>query len=268
MTDTPGLPRDIYLVRHGESEGNLAMHHAKSGDDSYLLEPNFVNKHSSKWRLTNKGREQARMTGEWLREEIADNGRFDFLFTSEFSRALETAALLDISEGEEWRINSYLRERDWGDIDRLTQAEREAIYARNLIDKAQHPYYWRPPNGESLIDVSARLKLWLGTITRYGKNKKILAVCHGEAIHALRIELERVSEAQFLEIEKMKSFPTPNCAIVHYTREQEDGSLADKIVRRRTIINCQPGEFTQIDRRKYSSEDLLDIVERHPVIFN
>ena len=50
---------DLVLVRHGESEGNVAFNRSKAGDHS-LYSGEFLRRHSSQWRLTDVGREQAK----------------------------------------------------------------------------------------------------------------------------------------------------------------------------------------------------------------
>src|SRR5438874_4087686 len=64
------MPLDLVLVRHGESEGNVAFASSRLGDHSHFT-PEFLARHSSKWRLTDKGREQAHAAGEWLRGHLA-----------------------------------------------------------------------------------------------------------------------------------------------------------------------------------------------------
>ena len=64
------------------------------GDHSYYT-PEFRNRHSSTWLLTNKGREEAKAAGEWIRNNL-NTDNIDRLYTSEYLRAMETAALLDI----------------------------------------------------------------------------------------------------------------------------------------------------------------------------
>ena len=56
------MPNDLVLVRHGESEGNVATEAAKSGDhhlftDAYMTTPGH------QWRLTERGRYQAATIG-------------------------------------------------------------------------------------------------------------------------------------------------------------------------------------------------------------
>jgi hypothetical protein len=46
-----GMPANLVLVRHGESEGNIATALSKKGDNSMFTEA-FLNRHSSTWRLT------------------------------------------------------------------------------------------------------------------------------------------------------------------------------------------------------------------------
>ena len=108
------LPANILLVRHGESEGNIAFRAEREGDTQFILNEEFSRQHSSRWRLTNTGREQAKATGEWINENYPDG--FDYYFTSEYARAIETAGLLGIKEtlgNPTWRISPYLRERNW-----------------------------------------------------------------------------------------------------------------------------------------------------------
>jgi hypothetical protein len=75
------LPVDVVLVRHGESEGNFAQKFSKVGDHSYWT-PEFSQRHTSQYRLTDKGRyshpyivliirKQAQIAGDWLKANIA-----------------------------------------------------------------------------------------------------------------------------------------------------------------------------------------------------
>lgn len=73
-----GLPVDIVLVRHGESEINLA--HV----DDKLWTKEFRERHPSNYMLTNVGRKQAEVTAEWIKEHIYDH--FDAYFCSNYAR--------------------------------------------------------------------------------------------------------------------------------------------------------------------------------------
>ena len=60
---------ELTLVRHGQSEGNLAYRRAGQGDDS-LYDGAFMDRHSSLWRLTDRGRREARAAGETVCDAI------------------------------------------------------------------------------------------------------------------------------------------------------------------------------------------------------
>jgi broad specificity phosphatase PhoE len=234
-----------------------------------LKDKDFLLQHGSKSRLTSNGREQAIRAGNWLRDNVK---QFDFCFTSEYGRALETAALLNITEERQvWRIQPYLHERDWGDLDRMDEEMQQQLYSRNLVDFDGSPYFWRPPNGESLITTCVRLKHWLGTLARECSQKTIIAVCHGEVLEALSIELERVSEHDFIAHKQANQEVINNCDIVHYTRFDSNNDLSDFICRKRIIRLADPQksaqQFVDIQRKEYSSEQLLEIVKEMPTFF-
>lgn len=114
-----------------------AYNRSWEGDHS-LYTGAFLKRHSSLWRLSDRGREQARIAGEWLRKEIDHLRILDQLqpdqspiyryYVSEYIRAMETAALLDIKDAK-WFVEVQLRERDWGTFD---------IMVRNSSTHPQH----------------------------------------------------------------------------------------------------------------------------------
>src|SRR5271154_4881825 len=104
------MPIDLVLVRHGESEGNAARRLSFAGDDSAFTQE-FCSRHGSRLRLTDRGREQARIAGDWLKENIGKH--FDRYLVSGYLRAMETAALLELPDAI-WYQEFYLREREMG----------------------------------------------------------------------------------------------------------------------------------------------------------
>ncbi len=72
----------------------MAHTRARQHNDTSVFENEyFKNKPSSKWRLTDLGRTQAIKAGEWIRDHV---GPIDFFYTSEYVRAMETSALLNL----------------------------------------------------------------------------------------------------------------------------------------------------------------------------
>src|ERR1700749_2254492 len=117
------LPLDLVFVRHGQSEGNAAKRLSEKGDDSvYAL---LKDSHTRSYRLSKKGQEQAVVAGKWLIEEFSKDGIvFDRFIASEYTRAMETAALLNLPNAS-WYRNFYLTERDWGGLDSLPEGEQQ-----------------------------------------------------------------------------------------------------------------------------------------------
>ena len=113
------MPLDLVLVRHGQSEANLAKRRSEAGDHSAYTEA-FKDRHSSSFRLTELGRKQAQLAGVCLRElfyvDQHGDAIFDRFITSEYTRAMETAARMNLPKAR-WYRDVYLTERNWGDLD-------------------------------------------------------------------------------------------------------------------------------------------------------
>jgi len=106
------LPENLVLVRHGESEFNKLVHELRrTNRDFNSLDPSILNKTGSKWRLTDLGLEQAKVAGDYIRNNMKI--KFDGFFVSDYVRAKETAAALQLKNAS-WKVEPYLRERDWG----------------------------------------------------------------------------------------------------------------------------------------------------------
>ena len=53
-----GMPLDLYVIRHGESEANVIISAGEQGDNSLYTQDNVTVPDRS-WRLTATGRKQA-----------------------------------------------------------------------------------------------------------------------------------------------------------------------------------------------------------------
>ena len=118
------MPVDLVLVRHGESESNLAQKLALRGHIQAWSDE-FRKRHNSRCRLTDRGRHQAVKAGEWIKRHIGNY--FDVYLTSEYVRAMETAAHLALPSAS-WRTEFYLRERDRGVLANMPKQERHAEF--------------------------------------------------------------------------------------------------------------------------------------------
>jgi NAD+ kinase len=261
------LPLDLVLVRHGESEGNVAFGLSRRGDDRHFT-PEFLARHSSKWRLTPRGVEQAHSAGDWLRKNVTV--RFDRYYVAEYLRAMETAAHLGFADAE-WRCECYLREREWGIFDLMSYQERRERYSDDLQRRELDAFFWTPPNGESMADLCLRIDRIIETLHRDCTDKRVILVCHGEVMWAFRVRLERMSQDRYRELDVSQDpcMKIHNCQVLHYTRRSPvTGELSPYLDWMRSICPWNKAHSDErwqtIERRKCTNEDLLKLVERTP----
>ena len=77
-----GMPLDLYVIRHGESEANVIISAGEQGDNSLYTQDNVTVPDRS-WRLTATGRKQADCIGRWL---VAQQPLFDRYLVSPYVR--------------------------------------------------------------------------------------------------------------------------------------------------------------------------------------
>jgi NAD+ kinase len=265
------LPIDLVLIRHGQSEGNAAKRRSEQGDHAALKK--LQEQHTRSVRLSKLGREQASAAGRWLVNEFySDSKGFDSFYTSEFVRAMETAALLGLPNAR-WFRSFYLAERDWGDLESCPEDERAAKYGEAMRMRGVEPFFWRPPNGESMAEVCLRLDRVLQTLHRENSEKRVIIVCHGEVMRAFRILLERMPQQRFKELSfsKEREDGVYNCEIMHYTRRDPQAKTgtdyADWMRRVRPLDTpVWTTGWQQIERPRYTNEDLLGIVSQSQTV--
>ena len=149
----------IFLVRHGESEGNV-IH--EINDDPLRI----VN-------LTAKGRAQAEAASGILRPL-----RFTHAYASEFPRARQTAAILLRNHPLQLHIDARLNERRSG-LDGLPVA------VFNDMVRAD-PLRTRPERGESFLEQMERVRSFLDEVSGRHPDGKVLAVSHENPIVAAK----------------------------------------------------------------------------------
>lgn len=257
-----GMPVDLVLVRHGQSEANV-IHGAYKRDPEAVAPEGFHDRHDSLMRLSALGIRQAVDTGDWLRKEFPEG--FDRYFTSTLNRTLETAGHLALQGA--WEPEDRWRERDWGEYGALTPAERTSEqYARTTRMKEQNPWYWTPPGGESLASgVSGRFRNILGTLNREASGQQVIAVTHGETMEVARFMLEKLLPSEWNAQQKQKEYKLENCQVLHYSRRNpETGEIADRMEWRRAVCawdetkSWNEGEWVHIPKRTYTDEQLLE----------
>jgi broad specificity phosphatase PhoE len=153
---TEGAPeRQIWLVRHGETEWTRSGRHTGRSDIP----------------LTDAGRQEA----EALAQRLAGH-RFALVLTSPRSRAAETARLAGF--GDTAVVDQDLREWDYGAFEGLTTAEIRV----EILDWSIWTGPWR--GGESLDDVATRADRVIERCLDQKVEGDVLLFAHG---HFLRI---------------------------------------------------------------------------------
>ena len=116
---TPRWPAKLWLVRHGQSAGNVARDAAHSSGLARIA----LNSRDVDVPLSDLGREQATALGHWF-SGFAPSARPDVMLASPYVRAVETAQLFRAAGGcepdERICIDERLREKEFGILDGLT----------------------------------------------------------------------------------------------------------------------------------------------------
>ena len=263
-----GMPLDLYVIRHGESEANVIMNAGERGDNS-LYTQDSVTVPDRSWRLTATGRKQSDCIGRWL---VQQQPLFDRYLVSPYVRARETAATMALPRAR-WEETRVLRERSWGEINTITQDEFENNYLRNWIFKRTDPLYWRPPAGESVADVAEnRVHNLLTSLNRHNDNGSVVAVTHADYMLALMLTLEDLSDEEFLSRADSERWRVTNCTCMHYSRRDPGtGRTSERMHWEQTarpVLNEQTGRWEvhtepwrEFTRPLMSNGDLVDMVQ-------
>ena len=208
-------PERLWIVRHGESAGNVARDAARAAGLAVI----DIADRDADVPLSPLGERQATALGHWF-AAAPEAERPNVVLTSPYLRARQTAALVQEAgrlpvEPADFVVDERLREREFGILDRLTTAgiaQRfpEQAEARRLLGK----FYHRPPGGESWCDVILRLRSALDTISLHHDACRVLIVCHQVIVLCLRYLLEQLDEARLLAIDAEAE--VANCSVTEY----------------------------------------------------
>lgn len=186
----------VYLARHGQTVTNREGRFCGHAETS----------------LTPLGIEQARaLAGRLARANLSA------AYTSDFSRAIQTAALILGERGVAPRPDPALRELHYGEW----ELERESAIRKRYPEqyglmRAEDPA-WRPPGGESVAEVRERTHRALGRIVGAHRGREVLVVSHGTAINCMLSAVLGMPESHVFRID------VANCALTEI--EERGGRL-------------------------------------------
>jgi broad specificity phosphatase PhoE len=213
----------LMLIRHGESEGNVAA--ATATRDRLDVVP--VTARDADVPLSPTGVEQATSLGLWLQGD--GRGLWPgVVLSSPYLRAQQTAELAFGASGDGAGsrpnealvplLDERLRDRELGVLDTLTgrgivsrfpqEAER-----RRWLGK----FYYRPPGGESWADLALRVRSFLLDLEVYGGPERVAIVCHDAVVLVFRYVCEGYTEEEVLEIGR--TAPVMNTGVTVLSRE-------------------------------------------------
>src|SRR4051794_22904834 len=210
----------LWLVRHAESEGNLADDRARDAGAEQLeldiRDPDVP--------LSGAGEEQARALGRsWRRLAAAE--RPTRVLSSPYERALQTARLAVEEAGWDLEVqrDERLRERDLGLLDGFTGQGIEARFPEEARRRAHlGKVYYRPPGGGSWAGAASRVRAVLEGQSP-GAGERLLVVSHQAVLMLFRYVLDRLDEQQVLALDRTERLA--NTAVIRYAGEPGDLKL-------------------------------------------
>lgn len=208
-------PKQLWIVRHGESAGNVARDAADVAGHARI----DIADRDVDVPLSELGWQQSDALGRWF-AALPQDHRPNVVVASPYKRAFQTAGIIAGLIGSDPKLtistDERLREREFGILDRLTRRGIEELHPdqaefRRILGK----FYHRPPAGESWCDVILRLRSALDTISLHYANERVLIVAHQAVVLCMRYIIENLTEQQILDIDREDD--VLNCGVTEYT---------------------------------------------------
>lgn len=217
-------PSTLFIVRHGESAGNVARDAAMAAKLPMI----DITQRDIDVPLSPRGEQQATALGHWFAALPAE-ARPTVVLTSPYIRARQTTDRITAEAHFEYAgkpapvvVDERLREKEFGILDRLTKFGIEQRYPdqaefRQFLGK----FYHRPPGGESWCDVILRLRSAFEMICREYCGERVLVVCHSVVVLCFRYIIEQMTEEEILAIDRANEIA--NCAVTRYDVDLSQG---------------------------------------------
>ena len=213
-------PDRLWIVRHGESAGNVARDAAYASGLAVI----DIAERDVDVPLSDLGERQSRALGDWFGAQ-PDRDRPTAVLTSTYLRARQTADAIrearGITHDAPTVIDERLREKEFGVLDRLTKVGIEQRFPDQALLRARiGKFYFRPPGGESWCDVILRLRSVLDTVSLHYSHagSRVLVVGHQVIVLCLRYLIEELTEEEIMAIDR--SGEVANCGVTSYTLDR------------------------------------------------
>ena len=179
---------NIYLIRHGETDWNK-----KGKIQGHFDIP-----------LNQKGRLQAKILASRLK-----NNDIDVIYTSDLSRASQTANIIGNSVQTSLISETRLRERNYGEWQGKSWAE---IHINNPNVKKKwrkDPLHSKPPQGESIQELFNRVSDFFSELLK-SSYKNVLVVAHNSPLRIIISIAKKISLEELHTIDHLS-----NTEIIH-----------------------------------------------------
>lgn len=169
-------PARLLLVRHGETEWNVA-HRYQGHQDSPLTALGI-------WQA---GQTAARLA----RESVAA------IYASDLPRTLATAEPIAAAHGLPVALAPAIREASFGAYEGFTHAELVERHGELVRRWWTDPLALAPPGGETLLELQARVAVFLHTVADRHAGETVIVVGHGGSVRAAVIEVLGMDARRF-----------------------------------------------------------------------
>ena len=169
----------LYLIRHGQSEWNILSKVQGQKDAN----------------LTNIGREQARKLGKRLIDE-----NIDIIFSSDLSRALETAEIISSMINKPVVESKEIQEINFGPWEGLTLAEIQKKYKEEYLIWMKKPDKFKLEGAETLDNLKNRVMKYVEKVLIENKDKNIAIVSHNATLKIFILNLLGMGNAFYKNI--------------------------------------------------------------------
>ena len=211
-------PDTLWVARHGQSTANVAFAVAAAGQSKDA----GLDGRDADVPLSPLGHRQAQALGSWI-SALASDQLPDVVYSSPYLRARQTAHAALAVMGDaghpvpQVRLDHRLRDREMGVLELLTPATirdrfpQEAQERRRVGDLS-----YRPPGGESLLDVASRLRGFLRDLTEADDGNRVVIVAHDATVLMLRSITEDLTGQDIDEV--MSCEPVANASLTRWER--------------------------------------------------
>jgi broad specificity phosphatase PhoE len=238
-------PDKLWLVRHGQSAGNVARDAAYAAG---LAEIEITTRDMDV-PLSKLGERQSLALGHWF-SGMSASDRPDILLSSPYLRAIRTAEIIRSAGGllpgsANTHIDERLREKEFGILDRLTGLGIENKHPdQAALRRVLGKFYYRPPGGESWCDVILRLRSLIDTISLHYGKRRVLIVGHQVTVLCMRYLLEYLDEPRVLAIDAEGD--VANCGVTEYQFGAEEGGTGSLVLARYNFVAPLVEEGAQV----------------------